>query len=150
MECGAFDYVVATKFLNYNNSVYEKLFDWNRLETEDDRKLCRDFENYADVVVEKTVYTCVNSHFLQRICQLNDGVFPEKLFLAGADTDCCVLKIAADLFENNIRPVVLTNYCDSNGGPKSHLAGIACLKRLIGKKQLFSGEIKSKEDLLSI
>lgn len=147
LETRAFDYVVATKFLNYENSIYEKLFDWHRLKTDEDRKLCRDFEKYADYIFEKTVYTCVNSHFLQRICQLNDGVYPEKLFVAGADTDCCVLKIATDLFENNIRPIILTHYCDSNGGPESHLAGVICMKRLIGEKQLYSGEITSSQDL---
>lgn len=150
LKTKAFDYVVATKFLNYDNSIYEKLLDWHRLKTEEDRTLCKGLSEYADVVIEKTVYTCVNQHFLQRICQLNDGFFPEKLFIAGVDTDCCVLKIATDLFENNIRPVVLTNYCGSNGGSESHLAGIICMKRLIGEKQLYSGEIQSADDLFSL
>lgn len=145
-----FDYVVATRFLNYQNSIYEKLFNWHRLMTDEDRKLCKNFEDFVDVVIEKTVYTCVNSHFLQRICQLNDGTFPEKLFIAGIDTDCCVLKIATDLFENNIRPIVLTHYCASNGGLDSHLAGIICMERLIGKKQLYSGEITSRDILVSL
>lgn len=78
------------------------------------------------------------------------GIFPEKLFVAGADTDCCVLKIAADLFENNIRPVVLTNYFDSNGGSESHLAGITCMKRLIGEKQLYAGKKHSAGDLWAL
>lgn len=142
-----FDYVVATRFENHDNSIYGKLFNWHRLKTEEDTKLSRDFEDYADIVVNKTVYTCVNSHFLQRICQLNDGNYPEKLFVCGADTDCCVLKIATDLFEYNIRPIVLTNYCDSNGGPESHAAGITCLKRLIGEAQLYSKEILYKDDI---
>ncbi len=147
LKSKVFDCVAATRFLNFDNSIYEKLFHWHRLKSEEDRRLCKDFADYADVIFEKTVYTCVNTHFLQRICQLNDGVFPEKLFLAGADTDCCVLKIAADLYENNIRPIVLTHYCDSNGGPASHEAGILCMKRLIGAEQLFSGEITSSSDL---
>ncbi len=147
LETRVFDYVVATKFLNYDNSIYEKLFDWHRLKNEEDRKLCNSLENYVDVVIEKTVYTCVNSHFLQRVCQLNDGTFPEKLFIVGADTDCCVLKIATDLFENNIRPIVLTHYCDSNGGPESHLAGTICMKRLIGTRQLYDGLITNKDEL---
>lgn len=150
LKSKSFDCVVATKFLNYDNSIYEKLFDWHRLKTEEDRKLYKDFDEYTDVVIEKTVYTCVNQHFLQRICQLNGGAYPEKLFVAGADTDCCVLKIASDLFEHNIRPIVLTHYCDSNGGPESHNAGVICMKRLIGEKQLYSGEIRSADDLLDL
>lgn len=150
LRTNSFDYVVATKFMNYKNSMYEKIFDWHELISEEDRDLCRNIKDYVDEVIEKTVYTCVNSHFLQRICQLNDGTFPEKLFIAGVDTDCCVLKIATDLFESNIRPIVLTQYCGSNGGPESHLAGLVCMKRLIGDEQLYSCEITSKRDLLFV
>jgi nicotinamidase-related amidase len=130
--------------------MYEKMFNWQRLKTDEDRKLCSNFEDYIDVIIEKTIYTCINSNFIQRICQLNDGEFPKKLFIAGVDTDCCVLKIATDLFENNIRPIVLTHYCASNGGTESHITGIMCMKRLIGEKQLFLGEITSNKDLLYI
>lgn len=147
LKAKCFDYVVATKFLNYDNSIYEKLFDWHQLKTDDERALCKNFEEYADVIFEKTTYTCVNPAFLQRMCQLNDGIYPERLFIAGVDTDCCVLKTATDLYESNIRPIVLTHYCDSTGGLESHQAGILCLKRLIGERQLFSGEISSKDDL---
>lgn len=147
LQSQVFDYIVATKFLNFDNSIYEKLFNWYELKNEQDRGLFQTIEEYAEVIIEKTIYTCVNPNFLQRLCQLNDGVFPEKVFVAGIDTDCCVLKAAVDLFENNIRPIVLTHYCGSNGGQDSHNAGILCLKRLIGDKQLQSGEIICKEDL---
>lgn len=46
----------------------------------------------------------------------NSSVFtkeslPEKVFLAGDDTDCCVLASALRLMESGVRPVVLTRYC---------------------------------------
>ena len=150
LERRLFDHVIATKFLNFDNSIYEQLFNWKRLKTDDDRKLYGTLEQYADAVFEKTVYTCVNPHFLQRLCQLNDGKYPEKVFICGIDTDCCVLKVATDLFENNIRPIVLTDYCASNGGQESHNAGILCMKRLISEKQLIHGEDMTKEDIEKI
>lgn len=150
LEQRLFDHVIATKFLNFDNSIYEQLFNWKRLKTDDDTELCGNLGQYADAVFEKTVYTCVNPHFLQRLCQLNDGKYPKQVFVCGIDTDCCVLKVATDLFENNIRPIVLTDYCASNGGTESHNAGILCLKRLIGEKQLLCGEVKSKEELCGI
>ena len=36
---------------------------------------------------------------------------------------------------------MLTSYCASNGGDKSHEAGVLCMKRLIGKGQLVDIEI---------
>lgn len=142
-----FDVVAATRFMNYDNSMYENMLGWRRLKTNEERELCNGLDSMVDVTFEKTIYTCVNPHFMQRICQLNDGEYPQKIFIAGVDTDCCVLKIATDLFESNIRPVVLTRYCDSNGGEGSHRAGILCLKRLIGEKQLTDAEVNGADDL---
>lgn len=145
-----FDVVVATRFLNEKNSSYEKFFNWHRLKTEEERSLPKEIEKYVSCVINKNIYNCVNSDFIQKICQLNDGVYPEKIFIAGADTDCCVLTIATALFECNIRPIVLTKYCDSNGGPVSHEAGITCMKRLIGEGQIIDNDICCAEDLCNI
>ena len=79
--------------------------------------------------------------------ELNDGSTPSHVFLCGADTDCCVLKTSTDLFEKGIMPIVLTDYCNSNGGPNSHEAGLLVMGRLIGKKSIVPGEIHSREDL---
>lgn len=145
-----FDVVVATRFLNSDNSIYEQLIGWNKLKTENEREIIPSIYEHVDYVFDKSIYNCVNCNFLQKICQLNDGEFPKKIFIVGADTDCCVLTIATGLFECNIRPVVLTKYCNSNGGPESHQAGLICMRRLIGEKQLIDYEINVNTDLKNI
>jgi len=141
LELKVFDSIVATRFLNDNDSIYEKLLKWKKLKTEDERAIDSSYNQYIDFVFDKYIYNCVNSSFIQKLCQLNDGKYPERIFIVGADTDCCVLTIA---------PVVLTNYCSSNGGNLSHEAGILCMKRLIGKNQLIDIEINKSTDLLNI
>lgn len=150
LEREPFDVVIATQFINANDSIYEKLFGWHKLKTAEEIALSPGIQEHTTEVVEKSLYTCINPNFLQRLYQLNDGRLPERVFVAGVDTDCCVLKIATDLFENNIRPVVLTRYCHSNGGDASHEAGLLCLRRLIGQKQLCDKEIFSAEDLATL
>ena len=145
-----FDVVIATRFLNGDNSIYEKLFGWKRLKSDDERAIVSGYEESIDYVFDKYIYNCVNSSFIQKVCQLNDGEYPERLYIVGADTDCCVLTIATGLFENNIRPIVLTNYCASNGGQDFHNAGLLCMKRLIGEKQLIAMQINTKDDLRNI
>lgn len=145
-----FDYVVATRFLNDDNSAYEKFFGWKRLKTQQEREIAAGIAERVDFVFDKYIYNCVTPNFIQKLCQLNDGKYPEKVFIVGADTDCCVLTISTALFENNIRPVVLTQYCDSNGGPESHMAGLTCMKRLIGANQLVDIKIEKREDLENI
>lgn len=142
-----FDVVIATQFLNSKNSIYEKCFGWRHLIEEEERQLAPGVAKHVDYIAEKYVYTCVNANFIQRLCQLNDGEYPERVFLVGADTDCCVLTIATGLFEYNIRPIVLSAYCDSNGGLQSHQAGLECLKRLIGTDQIVDKELSDRSDL---
>lgn len=142
-----FDSVIATRFLNNDKSMFEKMFGWYRLKAEDERQIISGIEEYVDCYVDKYIYNCVTPSFIQRLCQLNDGEYPKKVFIIGADTDCCVLTIATALFENNIRPIVLTKYVDSNGGSESHKAGLLVLKRLIGKNQLVDVDPASREDL---
>ena len=145
-----FDAVIATRFLNGDHSPYERFLDWTEMRTDEDIQLLPSILPYVDLTVDKQIYTCVNADFLQMLCQLNDGTMPEKVFLMGVDTDCCVLATATGLFENDIRPVVLTAYCDSTGGAEYHEAGLLCLKRLIGEKQLYGGSPETKHLLDSI
>lgn len=145
---GIFDKIIATRFLNKEGSQYTKFLNWHRLMSSPDIDLVDGIK--ADVVVDKWVYTCVTEDFMSLLKECNDGDIPSHIFICGADTDCCVLKTATDLFERSVMPIVLTEYCDSNGGPESHKAGILVMDRLIGRKSIIPGKIKSKEEILKI
>lgn len=53
----------------------------------------------------------------------------------------CVLKIAMDVFDIGIEPVVLTDCCASTAGLQAHLAGLAVLSRNIGAQRLVEGGV---------
>lgn len=142
-----FDEVIATQYINYDNSIYENLMSWSQLKNDDEIAIRAELQPYITEVFPKSLYTCVSPNFIQRLCQLNDGSYPTKIFIAGVDTDCCVLKIATDLFESNIRPIVLTEYCHSNGGEEFHQSGILCMKRLLGDKQLVDAILTANSDI---
>ena len=130
--------------------MYEKMFGWKQLKTEEERMVPEEIAKHVNYYADKYIYNCVNANFIQRLCQLNDGEYPKQVFVIGADTDCCVMTIATSLFENNIRPIVLTKYVDSNGGPDSHNAGLLVMKRLIGANQLVDYDPKTKQELEKI
>ncbi len=148
IESGVFDSIVATRFLNHEGSQYIKFLNWHRLLDSPDIDLVDGLK--PDRIVNKYIYTCVDDSFINLLKELNDGSTPTHIFLCGADTDCCVLKTATDLFEKGIMPIVLTAYCNSNGGPSSHEAGLLVMRRLIGKKSIVSDEIQSCDDLKKI
>lgn len=132
LEQNLFDYVVFTKFLNTLDSPYVHYLRWNRLLSEEDQKLVDTIEPFAKTVFCKTTYTSINAETLDFIKKNRI----EVVFVAGIDTDCCVLKTAVDLFEHNIRPYVLERYSASNGGKESHESAIIVLNRLIGRDSI--------------
>lgn len=145
---GVFDKVISTRFLNKEGSQYTKILNWHRLMSSPEIDLVEGLN--PDTVVDKWIYTCVTEEFMSLLKKLNGGELPTHIFICGADTDCCVLKTATDIFEQGLMPIVLTEYCASNGGPKSHDAGLLVMERLIGKKCLVSKSISQKADLDSI
>ena len=42
LDRNIFDVVIATRFLNEKDSIYERLFDWKQLEQEDERVIAKD------------------------------------------------------------------------------------------------------------
>lgn len=138
-----FDEVIATRFINSEGSQYTKFIGWHRLINEPDISLLDELK--TDYVVDKKVYTCVNEKFLEFLKEINDGELPKHIFVVGVDTDCCVLKTSIDLFEHFIMPIVLTKYCDSNGGPESHFAGLKVMERTIGTKCIIPGDVNKYE-----
>lgn len=143
-----FDTIIATRFLNKESSQYARILNWHRLENSPDIDLIQGIK--YDYVVDKNIYTCINDKFIDFLKDINDKEFPRYVFVCGADTDCCVLKIATDLFESGIMPFVLTEYCASNGGNNAHNSGITVMSRLIGRRCLVEEKIDSKDKLNKI
>ena len=131
--------IIATKFINADKSPYEVFMNWGRLKVSPEIDLLPQVQDKANLIVEKNIYSACTEEVLKYLCINNI----DEVFLAGIDTDCCVLKTATDLFEHGIRPIVLTDYCASNGGLASHDAAITVLKRTIGNRQIVSGKFLS-------
>jgi hypothetical protein len=57
---------------------------------------------------------------------------------------------AAEMFESDIRPLVLTRYCGSHDGEKYHNAGLVSMEHLIGPDFLIDETVRTKKDLENI
>lgn len=127
-----YPHVYATRFINAEGSPYRNLLDWHRFyESSDDVPLAF---NPVDgvIVIDKHVYTCVTPAFLGDL--RSKGI--EEVAICGIDTDACVSACAVDLFENGIRPILLSEACASHAGAEYHEAALRILTRLIGKRQI--------------
>ncbi len=129
-----FEHIIATRFINVNDSPFIKILHWDKLKDGDSTELVEGLK--CEKVIIKHSYTCVSNELIDYMAELNGGTNPTEVYICGIDTDCCVLKTAVDLFEMGIRPIVLKDYCASNGGEVSHEAGIKVLERTIGIDQI--------------
>lgn len=59
----------------------------------------------------------------------------DEVYLCGFDTDACIYKTAMDLVENNVRPIVLKDYCFSEN-QVFHNTGLNLLEKNIGKHNI--------------
>lgn len=128
--------IVATKFVNYQESPYRRFMGWERLTESPETDVLRQIEEKAYLVIEKAIYSACKD----KLCNLLSVKNITEVYLVGIDTDCCVLKTATDLFERGIRPIVLEHYCASNGGEESHRAALRVMERTIGRDQIYYGE----------
>lgn len=126
--------ILFTRFINSPDGPYQILLDWHSCEGEPETNIAPELESFVD-------QSCVFSK--AGLCgmpnELADYLHQQsiaRIFVVGIDTDMCVLKIAMDLFDVGIEPIILTDCCASTAGLQAHLAGLAVLSRNIGAQRL--------------
>lgn len=129
-----YDIVFITKFINKHNPLFRILLNYNKLKPEDEEDIKLAFKPKQDsIIIDKHNYSCVDDNFLNLLKQNNIN----KIDVCGIETDVCVTKCAVDLFENEIMPFVLKDYCATNS--EMYFANdiaLEMLKRYIGEKQI--------------
>lgn len=126
--------LLFTRFVNVAGSPYHKFLDWHECEKPPATELVPELEQHVRKgrVYEKKGYTGLPgalATYLKRSRR-------KEVEIVGIDTDICVLKIAMDVFDLGIKPIVLTDCCASTLGSQAHLAGLAILSRNVGPQQL--------------
>jgi nicotinamidase-related amidase len=126
--------LLFTRFVNAPDGPYDRFLDWHSCNSAPE----------TDVVPELQPFAQKEFIFAkQGLCGMPDELTDylrqqriEQLSIVGIDTDMCVLKIAMDLFDIGIEPLVFTDCCASTAGLQAHFAGLAVLSRNIGAMRL--------------
>ena len=131
--------VIATQFVSEPDSPFQRFAGWGGLHgTEQD--ICEGIRPWLDAIIPKKGFSCATDPVMRTLQELNGGYLPNTIFLAGTDTEACVLASAMAFFEQGVRPVVLADYCASSGGMSVHEAGLLCLERAIGPRNVMRGD----------
>jgi nicotinamidase-related amidase len=128
------DPILFTRFVNTPEGPYSRFLDWTACSDPPETDLAPELARFA---CERPIFT--KPGFAGISDELRDYLTErrfQEIRLVGIDTDMCVLKIALDIFDLGVKPIVLTDCCASTGGLQAHLAGLAVLARNIGADQL--------------
>lgn len=126
--------VLFTKFVNEASGPYHRFLDWHACEREPETDVAPELAPHvaSERIFAKQGLTGIPDEL--KIYLTDSGI--ERLRLAGIDTDMCVLKVAMDVFDLGIEPIILVDCCASTAGLQAHLAGLAVLARNIGAMRL--------------
>lgn len=127
--------VYFTRFVNVEGGPFRRLLDWHDSTEPPSTELAPEIEPLA---TESAIFSKPGVAGLpDTLAEVLIARQATEVRLVGIDTDMCVLKVAMDLFDLNIRPIIYTDCCASTGGLQSHLAGLAVLARNIGAQNLW-------------
>lgn len=128
------DSILFTRFINEADGPYRRFLDWHDCAASPETDVAPELLSYAATgrVFAKPGLAGVSDELREH---LTSGGY-ERITLAGIDTDMCVLKIALDIFDLGIEPIVLVDCCASTAGLQAHFAGLAVLARNIGADKL--------------
>jgi nicotinamidase-related amidase len=134
IERGEYDPILFTRFVNAPDGPYPRFLDWDECMTPPETDIAPELYRWVEDgrVFTKPGYAGISDELAEYLT----GQQYEQITIVGIDTDMCVLKVTMDIFDLNIRPIVLVDCCGSTAGLQSHLAGLAVLARNIGADHL--------------
>jgi nicotinamidase-related amidase len=131
---GGHDPIYFTRFENPPGGPYRRFLGWKACAGPPETDLAPELEGFAaaERVFSKPGYAGLPD----TLAGVLGDAGTEEMLLVGIDTDMCVLKVALDLFDLAIEPLILVDCCASTAGLQAHLAGLAVLTRNIGATRL--------------
>ena len=111
-----FDRIVCVKFVNRDDGVFSKYHRYYDMHK--GREIDLVDELTADLVINRSIYSCVTEDFVEKVVKINDGDNLVELFLCGIGTDTSILKSALDLYELDIKPKLSLEEMDKSAEKK--------------------------------
>ena len=118
----------VTKCINDNESPYTKILNWNALTKKEDQEIVVDIPPNAKIIT-KNCYG-ISDEVIKRLKDLKIT----EMEICGTDSDACCLAISFNLFDNSIKPIILSDLCASSSRNKNiHYNALEIMKRQFGK-----------------
>lgn len=128
-----FTKIVATRYINHENTACYKLENWKEcLEGSDDIEIVDKLKPFIEKTFNKDKYSCWNKEFKEFV-ELNEF---DILYFVGVNTGCCVLASVFDAHNDLYDTRVVAELCGSTSGEESHQAGLRILRDCLTKNRV--------------
>ena len=122
-----FDNIFVTKCINDDKSPYTKILNWNGVTKKEEQDIICNTPLRAKILT-KNCYGITNDYI-----KLFKDLGITEMEICGTDTDACCLAIAFNLFDNNIRPIILSSLCASSSrNNEIHNYALEIMRRQFG------------------
>lgn len=124
LDSPQFEVVIATQFINPDNSPFRRALDYHDMSLGNPRtELDERVAERADRVITTYGYG-IDGLDLDLVDDLLRGNNIDAALVVGFDTDACVLATAFSLFDAGIVPVIDSRGCATSGGAGAHEAAL--------------------------
>ena len=131
LNANSFDNIFFTKCTNDLSSPYTAILKWNGLASKKDQEIVVDIPNNAKILT-KNCYGLSSEHI-----KMFKDLGVTEMEICGTDVDACCLAIAFNLFDNNIKPIILSDLCASSSGDDVVSNGaLAIMRRQFGRDNI--------------
>lgn len=123
--------IFFTQCVNDDESPFVKILKWNGITNKEDQEFCFEIPKEAKII-KKNCYGLSKEDI-----QLFKDFGITEMEICGTDTDACCLAIAFNLFDNNIKPIILSDLCASSSKNKDiHNNALEMMKRQFGRENV--------------
>ena len=124
-----YDLVIATRFINKNDSLHKNDIKVREMTVFSQKaKLVDPIEKISDFVLMKSTYTSLTED-VSKLLEKNNV---KQVYIAGLNTETSILATAFDLFDKGVKPVVLSNLCNTASGEEVNKKALESLRIAIG------------------
>ncbi len=131
LNSNKFENIFFTKCVNDKQSPFTKILHWDGLQNKYEEQITLTPPPNS-IIITKTGYGLDNDSIeLIKKCNISE------IEICGTDTDACCLAIAFNMFDNGIKPIILSELCASSSSNKSiHKNAIEIMQRQFGKENV--------------
>ena len=126
-----FNNIFFTKCVNNCESPFIKILNWHGVTNQEEQEIVCDVPEEAKVLT-KNCYGISSENI-----KLFKDLKIDEMEICGTDTDACWLAIAFNLFDNGIKPIILSELCASSSSNNNiHINTLEIMKRQFGNKNV--------------